>query len=219
MSAENNFQYAMVANGIKPLAEYAILDGNHRKIAVKMLENLDPKTPRAIIEQGNYVFMTLTDPDKTTYLCLTSKNVSPQARISFLQDLQRKWRSKYGNGGASFPPNSKDNEFGKTEIAALIRNFNSERNQKLTTIKENIAQAQEQMTQNLTMAFARGEQLEVMEKKAENIQNSSSTFHREATNVRKKMCFQKWKWYLLIFIIIVVVILVIILIACKGFKC
>lgn len=213
-----NFHYALVARGTTPIAEYTLLKGNHRAIAIKMLENLDPKTPRAVVEQGSYIFMTITDSDHMTFLCLSEKNVSQQMRIAFLQDLQRKWRSRYGNHGLTFSENSKNAEFGDVEIAALIRNYNSERNMKIQEIKNNISTAQEQMTQNLTMAFSRGEQLRVMESKAENIKDSAHTFQREANKVKRKFCMQRARWFILGIIMILLVIFIIVLIACGGFS-
>lgn len=215
--SQNNFQFALVARGNTPLAEYSIVQGNYRNIALKMLESLDPKSPSAIVEQGKNVFYSQTDPDRMTFLCLCDSAVQPTLRQNFIEELQRKWRQRYGNSAVSFAPNSKNNEFGATEIRNLIENFNKERNSKIADIKANLTNAQEKMTQNLTMAFARGEQLNIMEQKAENIKDSAQTFHREATNVRRKMCFQKWRWYILGAAIVIIVILVIILVACKGF--
>lgn len=214
----SNFQYALVAHGKTPIAEYTILKGNHRAIAIKMLENLDPKTPRAVVEQGSYIFMTLTDSDGMTFLCLSEKSVTQQMRISFLQDMQRKWRSRYGNHGSTFAMDSKNAEFGNVEIAALIRNYNSERNMKIQEIKNNISVAQEQMTQNLTMTFSRGEQLRVMETKAENIRDSAHTFQREANKVKRKFCIQRARWYVLGAILLLLLIFIIVLIACGGFS-
>ncbi|KAK8878499.1 hypothetical protein M9Y10_005274 [Tritrichomonas musculus] len=217
MTNKTNFQYALVARGTTPLAEYALVQGNQRNIAIKMLESLDPKTPNAIVEQGKSIFYSLTDPDRMTFLALCDAGVTPTLRSSFLEELQRKWRQKYGNSAASFAPNSKNNEFGATEIRNLLTSFNTERNAKLAQAKQNLQETQEKMTQNLTMAFARGEQLNIMEQKAENIKDSAQTFHREATNVRRKMCLQKWRWYILGGVIVIVVIFIIIVIACGGF--
>jgi len=214
--ASQAFQYTLVARGTTPLAEFSLVTGNNRAIAVKMLENIDPKTARAVVEQGEYIFMTLTEPDRITFLILTEKTVASSARISFLEDLKNKWRSRYGNSAAGFAPNSKNAEFGQTEMAALIRNFNSGLYQKIGAAKANLEATQDQMTQNLTMALARGEQLSVMASKAENIRDSASTFRREATNVRRRMCFQKWRWYILGIGILVVVIFVVVWAACGA---
>lgn len=209
------FQYALVARGATPLAEFSIVGGNSRNIAIKMLENIDPKTPRAVVEQSQHVFMTITEPDRVTFLVLTDKAVSPAARLSFLNDLKSKWRQRYGNSAGGFAPNSKNAEFGP-EMAALIHNYNSDKFAKITTIKQNLEQTQDTMTQNLTMALARGEQLNVMETKAENIKDSAATFRREATNVRRKMCLQKWKWYFIGIAIAAVVIFIIVWVACGA---
>lgn len=216
-----SFNYALVARGTTPLAEFAQIQGNFRSIAIKMLENIDPKTPRAVVEQGQYVFMTLSDPDHVTYLCLTDNTVPTDQRISFLDSLKSKWRQRYGNNASQFAANSKDAEFGRSEIAALIRQFNSTSNQKISTIKSNLRDTQDQMTQNLTMALSRGEQLSVMESKAENIKESADTFHRQAKSVRRNMCIEKYKWWFIAALIVIVVIFVIVWIACgaKFQKC
>ena len=214
----SNFHYALVAYQAKPLAEYSLISGNYKNIALKMLQSIDSKTPNAIVEQGKNIFYSLTDPDHVTFLVLCDSTVQATLRNSFLEELQRKWRQRYGNSAASFAPNSKNQEFGNTEIASLLRSFNTERNAKLAQAKQNLEETQNKMTQNLTMAFARGEQLNIMEQKAENIKTSAQTFHREATNVRRKMCFQKWRWYILGAAIVAVVIFIIVVIACGGFS-
>lgn len=210
--SNQQFQYALVARGSTPLAEYSLVTGNSRSVAVKMLENIDPKSPRAIVEQGQHVFMTLTDQDRITFLVLTDKTVAQGNRISFLNDLKNKWRARYGNSANGFGANSKNSEFGQTEIAALLRNYNSNQFAKLGQIKQNLEDTKEVMTQNLTMALARGEQLSVMEAKAENIKDSAATFHRQATNVRRQMCMQRAKWYIIGIVVVLVVIAIIVIV-------
>lgn len=210
-----SFQYALVARGTTPLAEYSTIQGNYRPIAIKILENLNPATPRTMVEQAGHVFFAITDSDRVTFMCLTETNVSRQIQIAFLEEMQRKWRTRYGNNSGSFMTNSKDAEFGP-EMATLIRTYNSERAQKMATIKDNIADAQDKMTNNLTLAMARGEQLAVMEKKAEDISQSADVFKREATNVRRKMCFQHYMWWIIGFVVLAVVIFIIVWICCGA---
>jgi ABC-type transport system involved in cytochrome bd biosynthesis fused ATPase/permease subunit len=114
----------------------------------------------------------------------------------------------------SLAPNSKNAEFGQTEIAQLFRTYNSQSAQKLNVIKGNLDATQSQMTQNLTMALARGEQLSVMEGKAEDIRASAQTFRREAEKVKCQMCVQKWRWIVLGIVIGLVVIFIIVWMSC-----
>ena len=214
MSSGGCFQYGMVARGEIPLAEYSTVQGNHRSIALRMLQSINPQDPRCIVEQAGHTFYSLTDQNRTTFLCLADSSVSRNLQISFCEELQRKWRTRYGNNTNSFMANSKDSEFGP-EIATLISIYNNERQKKIAQIKDNISDAQAQMTKNLSLALARGEQLNIMEEKANEIKDSATQFKREATKVKNKMCCQRYMWYFIGIAIGILVIFIILLIACK----
>jgi hypothetical protein len=214
MSSTTNFQYALVARGTTPLAEYSVSTGNSRAVVLKMLESLDPGKPRAIVEQAAGNILSLTDPDRISYACVVDRQVSSSAGYSFLDELKGKWRQRYGNSAGSFAPSSKNTEFGNTEIASLMRNYNSQSFAKLNQIKANLESAQTEMAQNLTKALARGEQLELMETKAEDIRNSAQSFRRDAEKLRCQQCVNKWRWWVLGSIILIVVIFVVVWILC-----
>jgi tetrahydromethanopterin S-methyltransferase subunit F len=218
--AENNFQYALVARGTTPLAEHSISSANHRLLVLKMLESLDPKKTRGIVEQATGIVLSLTEPDRMTFVCVVNRQISSAAGYSFLDELKGAWRKRYGNSGSNFAPNSKNEEF-RSEIDALFRNYNSQSYQKLNQIKANLDAAQSQMTQNLTMALARGEQLSNMETKAEDIRASAQTFKREAKELKCQQLCARIRWWILGIVIVLVVIVVILLVACgvKFQKC
>ncbi|KAH0786332.1 Synaptobrevin family protein [Histomonas meleagridis] len=207
------FVYGLVAHSTTPLADYSSFEGNFRTIAVKVLENIDPNIPTAISEQGQYVFQTLTEPDKMTYLCLTDKEAIATLRSNFLTDLRNKWRKKYGNNGAKFTAYSKSAEF-SSDIRTLFNTYNSERARKIAYVKESQLKTNEQTVQNLKLALQRGEQLEVMSQKADKIKDSATAFHREASKVKSMMCWQKWRFRILIIVIVIILVLAICMIIC-----
>lgn len=211
-----DFQYALVARGTTPLAEFSLVSGNHRSTALNILEKVDPKKPNSTFDTGGNTFFTLTDPDRTTFLVMCSSKVVRTLQTAFVQDLQRKWRSKYGNKASSFAPSSKNQEFGSTEINSLLKQYNASNKQKLVQVKQNLQEAQDKMNENLNTAFKRGEQLEIMNQKSESIRDSAQAFHRDATKLARQMCLQKYRWYIMGGAIAVVVIIVIVIIACGG---
>jgi hypothetical protein len=211
-----NFQFAMVARGTTPLAEFGVASTNSRGIVLKMLESLDPKKMRGIVEQPHHLILSLTDPDRMTYVCVVDRQISIGAGYSFLDKVKAKWRARYGNSGSSFAANSKNAEFGDTEIATLMRNYNSESFQKINQVIGNLEAGQTQMMQNLTMALTRGKGLTDMEEKAELMRRSAETFRTEAKALRCQQCLSKWRWYLLAIVILMVVIVIILLVACGG---
>ena len=212
-----DFQYALVARGTTPLAEFSLVSGNHRSTALNILEKVDPKKPNSVHDNGGNTFYTLTDPDRTTFLVMCSASVPRTSQSAFLQDLQRKWRQRYGNKAGTFAPSSKNQEFGSTEINALLKQYNTSTHQKLAQVKQNLQDTQEKMNQNISQAFQRGEQLEIMQKKSEDIRDSAQIFHRDATRLARQMCLQKYRWYIVGGAAGVVVILIIVIIACGGF--
>jgi hypothetical protein len=209
-----NIQYALVARGTTPLAEYSAVSGNARTIALKMLESIDPKK-RNMVEQPSGTFLSQSDPDRITFICATDRQVNAGTGYAFLDELRNKWRARYGASGSSFAPNSKNSEFGQTEIASLMKNYNTASAQKLNQIKANLESAQGAMSQNLSMALTRGEQLTTMEGKAEDIRSSAQTFRREAEKVRCQEACAKWRWYFLGGGIVLLLILVIVIVICK----
>ena len=209
-----SFVYGLVAHGAIPLADYSGASGNFKSVAIRLLENIDTKKPYHTLPSDPYVFHSFTDNNRMNFLCLTDKKVEANLRIAFLDELSRKWNSKYGNQGPKFSSYSKQKEF-SPEIQALFTVYNSDQAQKIATIKGNLAKAQETMTENLTQALIRGEKLEVMEEKANSIKNHAEVFHRAATNVKRKMCWEKYRWYILGTIIVLVIIAVVALVIWK----
>jgi hypothetical protein len=212
----SNIQFALVARGTTPLAEFAVVSGNSRAIVLKMLESLDPNKTRGIVELSGSIILSLTDSNRITYVCVVDRQISSVAGYSFLEELKSKWSSRYGNSGGSFAPSSKNTEFGNSDMAALMRNYNSQSYQKLNQARANLEDAQNQMTQNLTMALIRGQRLSEMEEKAEDIRSSADSFRKETKSLKWQQCRQKWMWWIIGIVILLVVIVVILLVAC-GF--
>jgi vesicle-associated membrane protein 7 len=75
------------------------------------------------------------------------------------------------------------------------------------------------MSQNLSEALRRGEQLKLFEQKAEDISNNTEIFKMEAKDLRKKMCWDRYRWWILgILIGFVLLDIIIIIIAVKVRK-
>jgi hypothetical protein len=90
-----------------------------------MLENLNPRTPRHQVDQADGTFLSLTDPDRMTFLCLIGCQTKTRREFSFLDELKGKWKARYGNSAVAFRANSKDAEFGNIEMAALVKRYNA----------------------------------------------------------------------------------------------
>ncbi|OHT14258.1 Vesicle-associated membrane protein 724 [Tritrichomonas foetus] len=211
------FYYGMVAYGTKVLAEYLQTTGNFKQIARELLEKMKFDGQRFAYDQGKYVFSGYSEMSKLVVIVLSDGTVEATSRFYCVQQIQQQFTSKYGSSFASFSEGSKTSDFGP-EIKKILTVMENPSSSKIAEISKSLADTQAIMAENLSKALSRSEDLQVMESKAENIKNSAATFEREATSIRKQMCRQKWRWYLLGGGIILIVLIIIIAVVVSMLK-
>lgn len=211
------FKYALVAHGTVIISDYQPITqiSTCRSISQKILEQIDPCQERTSGEQGTYTYEALTEPDRMVYLCITSKDCIARLRDEFCDKLKQKWRAKFGNRGSTMSAFSQVKSFAPI-FEILFGTFNSERVLKMAQIKDNAQKIQDQTAIDLKLALDRGDQIEIMSVKADQIKDSAKTFHHEISKVRSAMCWQKYRCYLFIGIIAIIILFIIIMFACGG---
>ena len=107
-----SFIYGIVLHDKTPLAEFPQNDPEISSLASNILFQLNSESPRLTAEQGNYLFTTLSEKDRITYICVSDKTVSSELRNTFMNQLQQEWRLKYGSRCSKFAAHEKDAEFG-----------------------------------------------------------------------------------------------------------
>jgi vesicle-associated membrane protein 7 len=208
------FSYAIVTFGSSPVTEYP--PGNiHKDKVVSVIAKADRTSTRLSGDLGDKQVLVIFDKDTNLcYGCVADKSVSVTNGWGFLEDLRSRWIRVTGTSC-----NSPNPRFGQTEIAGMMRNYNSSQYAKIQTIKDNQRDTQEQMTENLTMALQRGAALDELSMKADTLKESAQMFHREATEIKRQMCCQKWRWYFIGMAIAAFIIFAIVWMACGlGFS-
>jgi hypothetical protein len=205
--------YGLVGYERKPLAEYdAGSGGNYRQVARELLGTMGFDGRRSAFEEGNWIFSCFSETTKLSVIVLSDKSVDSASRFYAVDQIRNKFVGKYMSTYTSAGELSKSSEFGP-EIQRVFDAAVSPSTAKNAQINANMEATKTVMTDNLAKALARGEKLEVMEQKSENIKGSAAAFQRDASNLKRAMCWQKYKWYILIGIVVIVVILIIIIIA------
>lgn len=205
------FLYGCVAYEQKILAEYCAAQGNVPKIAREVLKKGKYNNQRLALEQDSYVFSMISENTHLTYVVLSNKNVQANVRFYAIEQIKIKFNQDYSSP-SSIAPESKSGEFGP-KIKKILEDLENPQAAKIATINSNIQNAAQVMTENLEMALARGEKLDVLEQKAEGIKENAAAFKKNSNKLKTNMCLEKWKWYL-IGAAVVVVIIIIIVVAC-----
>lgn len=194
------------------MAEYDGADsGNYKKISRELLIKFKFDNSKVVFEQGQYMFSGTSSPNQLIVIVLSNANASAQTRFYVVDQILNKFQAKYGNAFSGFSENSRSSDFGP-DIKRIFDSVANPSQAKLNEINQNLAQTREIMTENLAKALARSEQLEVMEAKAQNISEAANTFQRNSSALKKQMCWQRYRWYLIAVIVAVVVIAIIVII-------
>jgi hypothetical protein len=207
-----SYTYGVVAYNQTPLAEFdAGGGGNYRQVTRELLGKLKFDGSRCAFDQDRYIFSVFSDTSKLAVLVLSDRSIPANNRFYVVDQIRTKFVGNYLSVMSRLGELSRSSEFGP-EIARVFRECTSPTQAKIAEINANLAATQQVMTENLARALQRSEQLEVMEKKAEDIRTSAQSFKREADDVNKMMCWQRCKWFVIGGIVAVVVIAIVVVV-------
>ncbi|EAY00251.1 Synaptobrevin family protein [Trichomonas vaginalis G3] len=214
-NSNNNINYAAVCRGNTILAQAAITSGNFDSAIVDIIGKMDPNQSQVMTEKGQYRYFVIHDQQGLNFIAAGATSVQAKLAFEFLENVQKRFNLQYARMWRIVPAYGMQQEFG-SQIQSLITSTN---NDKIRTIKSNIAATQETMTEAMQNALLRGDKIETMNEKAEVMAANAKEYERSATRVKRKMCWERYRWYLIGIVCVIVLILIIVLIACKGFKC
>ena len=90
---------------------------------------------------------------------------------------------------------------------------------KLSKLKAQITEVKGIMMDNIEKVLDRGEKIELLVDKTENLQFQADSFQRQGRQLRRKMWLQNLQMKLMVGGGILILIIVLWVIACGGFKC
>ncbi|BBN16565.1 vesicle-associated membrane protein 7 [Marchantia polymorpha subsp. ruderalis] len=216
----NSLIYSFVARGTVVLAEYTAFSGNFSTIAVQCLQKLPANNNKFTYTCDRHTFNYLVE-DGFTYLVVADEDFGRQIPFAFLERVKEDFKRRYGGGRADTAiAHSLDKEFGsklKEHMTFCVEH--PEEMNKLSKIKAQVSEVKGIMMDNIEKVLDRGEKIEVLVDKTDNLRTQADNFQRQGRQLRRKMWLQNFKVKLIVLAIIIVVILIIWLSICKGFKC
>ncbi|KAL2244542.1 vesicle-associated membrane protein 721-like [Sesamum indicum] len=214
--------YALVARGSPPvvLAEYTEFSGNFNSIAFQCLQKLPSSNNKFTYNCDNHTFNYLVH-DGFTYCVVAEESVGRQVPMAFLDRIKDDFVAKYGGGkAATAPANGLNKEFGpklKEHMQYCIEH--PEEISKLAKVKAQVSEVKGVMMENIEKVLDRGEKIELLVDKTENLHHQAQDFRATGTKIRRKMWLQNMKIKLIVLAIVIALILIIVLSVCKGFNC
>lgn len=86
-------------------------------------------------------------------------------------------------------------------------------------VKAQVSEVKGVMMENIEKVLDRGEKIELLVDKTENLRDQAQDFRSTGTQLRRKMWLQNMKVKLIVLGIIIALIFIIVLSVCHGFNC
>lgn len=209
-----------MARGTVILAEYSDFTGNFTTIALQCLQKLPASNNRFTYNCDGHTFSFLVD-NGFTYCVVAVESVGRQIPIAFLERIKDDFNKRYGGGRATTATaKSLNKEFGpklKEQMQYCVEH--PEEVSKLAKVKAQVSEVKGVMMENIDKVIDRGEKIEVLVDKTENLRSQAQDFRQQGTQLRRKMWYQNMKIKLIVLAIIIALILIIVLSVCHGFSC
>ncbi|CAL5413735.1 unnamed protein product [Camellia sinensis] len=212
--------YSFVARGTVILVEYTEFTGNFTSIASQCLQKLPASNNKFTYNCDGHTFNYLVE-NGFTYCVVAVESAGRQTPIAFLERVKEDFNKRYGGGkAATAVAKGLNKEFGsklKEHMQYCVDH--PEEINKLAKVKAQVSEVKGVMMENIEKVLDRGEKIELLVDKTENLRSQAQDFRQQGTKIRRKMWFQNMKIKLIVLGIIIALILIIFLSICHGFKC
>ncbi|KAL8158404.1 putative vesicle-associated membrane protein 726 [Apium graveolens] len=212
--------YAFVARGTVILAEYSGFSGNYISVATQCLQKLPSSNNKFNYTCDGHTFNYLVE-NGFTYCVVAIESAGRTTPMAFLVRVKEDFMKKYGGGKAkTASAKSLSKEFGpklKEQMQYCVDH--PEEIDKIAKVKAQVTEVKGVMMENIEKVLDRGEKIELLVDKTDNLRSQAQDFRTQGTKMKRKMWIHNMKIKLIVFGIIVVIALIIILSICPRFKC
>ncbi|KAH7281539.1 hypothetical protein KP509_36G052600 [Ceratopteris richardii] len=154
-------------------------------------------------------------------MVVADEAIGRQMPFAFLERVKDDFKRRFGGGKADTAvAHSLDREFGpklKDHMQYCV-DHPDEMN-KIAKVKAQVSEVKGIMMENIEKVLDRGEKIELLVDKTENLRFQADNFQKQGKQLRRKMCLQNMKVKLVVLGIVILLILIIWLSICHGFKC
>ncbi|CAH9087746.1 unnamed protein product [Cuscuta europaea] len=190
----------------------------HRKFH-RRRRPMPPETPR--FQQPVYLQLRRTHLQLPAYCVVAVESAGRQIPIAFLERVKDEFYQKYGKGkGVSAGANGLKREFGpKLKEHMRYCAEHPEEMNKIAKVKAQVNEVKGVMMGNIEKVLDRGEKIELLVDKTDNLRSQAQDFRKQGTKMKRKMWFENMKIKLVVAGILALLILMIVLSVCPRFNC
>ncbi|XP_019868997.1 vesicle-associated membrane protein 7 [Aethina tumida] len=207
--------YSVVCRGTVILAKYASCAGNFAEVTEQIITKIPPQDDKLTYSHGNYLFHYICE-NRVVYMCITDDEFERSRAFLFLNEVKRRFLSMYGPNVQTAIAYAMNSEFSKILATEMKHYSESHDVDTIAKVHSELDELKNIMVKNIDNVSMRGERLELLVNKAENLNSGSVTFRTTSRNLARSMFWKNVKLYVIIGLVITVIIYIIISFACGG---
>lgn len=203
--------YALVTRGKVVLAEFTTQGGNFptvTRMLLGKLESAPSASTRSSILYDQYMFHYDMD-NHITYMVMTDAAGSGTQRVrvpfAFLDQVKQEFIATYGDRAQSAIAFEFNREFAPV-LQRLMERFTSElgNNEPMQRVTDKLESVKGVMVQNIEQILERGEKLELLVDKTEELSTTAFKFQKSSRDLRKAMWLRKMRMYAIVVLVFAV---------------
>ncbi|XP_012987685.3 vesicle-associated membrane protein 7 [Esox lucius] len=206
--------FAVVARGSTILAKHAWCGGNFLEVTEQILAKIPSENNKLTYSHGSYLFHYICH-DRIIYLCITDDDFERSRAFSFLGEVKKRFQTTYGSRAQTALPYAMNSEFSST-LMVQMKHHSSPPTDRLTEAQLQVDDLKGIMVRNIDLVAQRGEKLELLIDKTENLVDSSVSFKTTSRNLARAMCMKNLKLTVIVVTVSLVVLYIIVSAACGG---
>ncbi|XP_060583340.1 vesicle-associated membrane protein 7-like [Ruditapes philippinarum] len=208
--------FCTVARGTTVLAKYASCAGNFTEVTEQILAKIPPDNSKLTYSHGSYLFHYICE-DRIVYLCITDDDYERAKAFTFLTEIKRKFQMQYGVRAQTALPYAMNSEFSRVMATQMrVSSDINKSSDKLENAKGQVEELKGIMVRNIDQIADRGERLELLVDKSEDLSANAITFKKTSRNLARSLWWKNIKITIIIAVVIIVVIYFIVSAACGG---
>ncbi|XP_016424816.1 vesicle-associated membrane protein 7-like [Sinocyclocheilus rhinocerous] len=209
--------FAVVARGSTVLAKHACFSGNFLEVTEQILAKIPSENNRLTYSHGSYLFHYICH-ERIVYLCITDDEFERSRAFGFLNEVKKRFQTTYGSRAQTALPYAMNSEFSSTLAAQMKHHSDPKGSDRLTETQMHVDDLKGIMVRNIDLVAQRGERLELLIDKTENLMDSSVSFKTTSRNLAHAMCMKNLKLTVIVVVVVLVVLYFIVTAACGGFS-
>ncbi|KAH0861910.1 hypothetical protein HID58_079121 [Brassica napus] len=170
--AQQSLIYSFVARGTVILVEFTDFKGNFTSVAAQCLQKLPSSNNKFTYNCDGHTFNYLVE-DGFTYCVVAVESAGRQIPMAFLERVKEDFNKRYGGGkAATAQANSLNKEFGsKLKEHMQYCMDHPDEISKLAKVKAQVSEVKGVMMENIEKVLDRGEKIELLVDKTENLRS------------------------------------------------